>query len=148
MFRAVPFHLRENAERGYDVLEKVLSYAAEQSLNPLGKVSGALSSFKVDVVETEAAYELFAELPGFYKEQITVSYDDDNYLRIKAQRAEAADASIKYLCRERKSGDFERTFYIDSIDKKAVNVAFENGILHIVLPKQKEEDGRTVFDIE
>ena len=56
MFRAVPFHLKENAERGYDVLEKVLSYAAEQSLNPLGKVSGALSSFKVDVVETEAAY--------------------------------------------------------------------------------------------
>jgi HSP20 family protein len=34
------------------------------------------------------------------------------------------------------------------IDKKSVNVAFENGILHIVLPKQKEEDGRTVFDIE
>ena len=71
MFRAVPFNLRENAERGYDVLEKVLSYAAEQSLNPLGKVSGALSSFKVDVIETETAYELFAELPGFYKEQIT-----------------------------------------------------------------------------
>jgi HSP20 family protein len=58
------------------------------------------------------------------------------------------DASIKYLCRERKTGDFERTFYIDMIDKKAVNVAFENGILHVVLPKQKEEDNRTVFDIE
>ena len=47
-----------------------------------------------------------------------------------------------------KAQTVERTFYIDMIDKKAVNVAFENGILHIVLPKQKEEDGRTVFDIE
>ena len=53
MFRAVPFHLKENAERGYDVLEKVLSYAAEQSLNPLGEVSGALSSFKVDVIDND-----------------------------------------------------------------------------------------------
>ena len=148
MFRTVPFNIKGNMEKGHEAVEKLLEFMADQPGNPMGKVSGAFASFRVDVIDTEAAYEIFGELPGFRKEQITVSYDDDNYLRIKAQRAEAVDASIKYLCRERKTGDFERTFYIDMIDKKAVNVAFENGILHVVLPKQKEEDNRTVFDIE
>ncbi len=147
MFRTVPFNIRENAERGREVLEKALEFAAEQPFNPLGRVSGALSSFRVDVADKETAYDIFAELPGFYKEQITVSYDDNNYLKIKAERPET-DMNTKYLCRERRSGSFERTFVIDGIDKENVNVSYENGILHIVLPKVQAKDNRTIFDID
>ena len=56
--------------------------------------------------------------------------------------------STKYLCRERRSGSFERTFLIDGIDKENVNVSYENGILHIVLPKVQAKDNRTIFDID
>ena len=70
MFRTVPFNIRENAERGREVLEKALEFAAEQPFNPLGRVSGALSSFRVDVADKETAYDIFAELPGFYKERL------------------------------------------------------------------------------
>mgnify|MGYP000499916484 FL=1 len=34
MFRTVPFNIRENAERGREVLEKALEFAAEQPFNP------------------------------------------------------------------------------------------------------------------
>lgn len=146
MFRTVPFHFRENAERGREALEKALEFVSEQPFHPLGKVSGVLSPFRVDVIDTETAYEIFAELPGFYKEQINVSYDDSNYLRIKAERADS-DRQAVYLCRERRSGAFERTFFIDGIKKEEVSVAYENGILHIVLPKEEEKDTRMVFDI-
>ena len=108
MIRPIPFNIRENAERGREVLEKALDFMTEQPCNPLGRVSGALSSFRVDVIDTPDRYEIFAELPGFHKEQITVSYDDGTgYLTIKAERPEV-DMDVKYICRERRTGTFER----------------------------------------
>ena len=55
---------------------------------------------------------------------------------------------MRYLCRERRVGSFERSFEVDDIVEKDVTVAYENGVLHIVLPKIREEDNRTVFDID
>jgi HSP20 family protein len=55
---------------------------------------------------------------------------------------------VKYICHERRTGEFERVFKIDGIDKDSVSVAFDNGILHIVLPKVSKDANRTIFDIE
>ena len=148
MFRTVPFNLKGNVEKGQEAVERLLEFMADQPGNPMGRVSGALASFRLDVIDTEAAYELFGELPGFRKEQITVSYDEEGYLRIKAERQELEPEDVKYLCRERRTGEFERVFKIDGIDKDSVSVAFDNGILHIVLPKVSKDANRTVFDIE
>lgn len=147
MFRPIPFNIRENAERGREAVEKVLDFVAEQPCNPIGRVSGALSSFRVDVIDTPDHYELFAELPGFHKDQITVSYDDNNYLTIKAERPEP-DMDVRYICRERRMGTFERRFEIDGILKDEVTVSFADGVLHIVMPKEPDDKGRTVFDIK
>ena len=148
MFRTVPFNLKGNVEKGQEAVERLLEFMSDQPGNPMGRVSGAFASFRVDVIDTEAAYELFGELPGFRKEQITVSYDEDGYLRIKADRSELEAEEVKYICRERRTGEFERVFKIDGIDKDSVSVAFDNGILHIVLPKVSKDANRTVFDIE
>ncbi len=148
MFRTVPFNLKGNVEKGQEAVERLLEFMSDQPGNPMGRVSGAFASFRVDVIDTEAAYELFGELPGFRKEQITVSYDEDGYLRIKAERSELEAEEVKYICRERRTGEFERVFKIDGIDKDSVSVAFDNGILHIVLPKVSKDANRTVFDIE
>ena len=148
MFRTVPFNLKGNVEKGQEAVERLLEFMSDQPGNPMGRVSGAFASFRVDVIDTEAAYELFGELPGFRKEQITVSYDEDGYLRIKAERSELEAEEVKYICRERRTGEFERVFKIDGIDKDSVSVAFDNGILHIVLPKVSKDANRTIFDIE
>ena len=55
---------------------------------------------------------------------------------------------VKYICRERRTGTFERTFEIDGIVKDEVSVSFEDGVLHIVLPKEPAETNKTVFDIQ
>ena len=148
MFRTVPFNIKGNMEKVHEAVEKLLEFMADQPGNPMGKVSGAFASFRVDVIDTEAAYEIFGELPGFRKEQITVSYDEDEYLRIRAERAELETEDVKYICHERRTGEFERVFKIDGIDKDSVSVAFDNGILHIVLPKVSKDANRTIFDIE
>ncbi len=146
MFRMMPFNLKDNAERGREVLERVLEFAMDQPMNPIGRVSGALSSFRVDVIDEEDRYELFAELPGFTKEEITISYDDDCHFSISAERL-PTEFPLKYLCHERRTGKFERSFYIDDIVSEEVSASFENGVLHVLLPKQQGGKGHTVFDI-
>ena len=146
MFRIMPFNLKENAERGREMLERVFELAMDQPMNPIGKVSGALSSFKVDVIDEEDRYEIFAELPGFTKEEITISYDKDNHFRISAERL-PSELVLKYICHERRTGKFECSFYVDDIDEEQVNASFENGVLHVILPKRECGKGHTVFDI-
>lgn len=147
MFRTVPFNIKENRERGRELLERALEMVAEQPIHPLSKVNGALLDFRVDVIDTETAYEVFAELPGFYKEQISVSYDDDGYLKIKAEREENSE-SVRYINHERRTGTLERVFSVPDIDKQNVNVSYENGILHIVLPKLANEENKIFFNID
>ena len=96
MFRPLPFNLKENAEKGQEILGKVLETVVEHSFNPLDKVGGMLFPFRVDVIDCENRYELFAELPGFSKESIEVSYHEDSRLKIKAAR-DASDFAISSL---------------------------------------------------
>ena len=147
MFRSMPFNIKGNAEKGRELIEKVMEFAMDQPFNPIGRVSGALSSFRVDVTEDEGKYEVFAELPGFTKEEITVSYDEECHLSISAERLDVEDDEVKYLCRERRTGKFERVFYIDDIAADEVSVSFENGVLHVILPKATEDKNKKVFDI-
>lgn len=148
MFHNIPFNLRGEAERGREVLERVIDFAMDQPFNPIGRVSGALSSFRVDVTEGEGVYEFYAELPGFGKEEITVSYDaDKHHLTISAERPEVELEATRYLCRERRSGKFERVFYVDDIAEDEVAVSYEQGLVHIVLPKRMPEKNCKVFDI-
>ena len=70
MFRPLPFNLKENAEKGQEILGKALESVMEHSFNPLDKVGGMFFPFRVDVVDCENCYELFAELPGLSKDAI------------------------------------------------------------------------------
>ena len=146
MLRMMPFNIKDNAERGREVLERVLDFAMDQPFNPVGRVSGALADFRVDVVDTEDRYEVFAELPGFTKEEIMISYDENKHFSISAERLEP-EMPLKYLCHERRTGKFERSFYVDDIDQEQVSATFENGVLHVLLPKKIGRKDRTVFDI-
>lgn len=148
MFRPLPFNLRENAEKGQEILGKALDTVMEHSFNPLDKVGGMLFPFRVDVIDCENRYELFAELPGFSKEGIEVSYDENGRLKIKAEREAADFAEAKFLCRERKTGVFERAFLIDDVDESGVSVSYEAGILHVILPKREVKASCRVFTIQ
>ena len=146
MFRNLSFNIRNNAEKGKESVEHLVDYLMDQPLNPLNKVSGVFSSFRVDAVDTGDSQEIYAELPGFLKSEITLAYEEDRYLIISADRPER-DMAVKYICQERRTGHFERTFLIDDIDKEQIDASFENGVLRVSLPKKTVEKDRTVIDI-
>lgn len=148
MFRTIPFHFKSNAqEKSREVLDRFWDFAMEQAHNPASRAASVIFPFRVDAIETSDRYELFAELPGFTKNDITVAYEDESRLTIRAERPESEEADVRYLCRERRTGVFERSFEIDDINKESVTVSFENGILHVILPKLHDDANKTVFDI-
>ena len=54
MIRSIPFNFRNNAEKTRDTVERVVDFIMEQPLNPIGKVTGALASFRCDILDVES----------------------------------------------------------------------------------------------
>ena len=94
---------------------------------------------KTDIREHESKYMLDVELPGFTKEDIKVSLSD-GYLEIEAEKHE--DNKIKekgnYLRRERFYGQVKRSFYVGNIELDQIDGSFENGVLHLEIPKENQ----------
>ena len=103
-------------------------------------------SMKTDIRETENAYILESDLPGFSREDIHAEINN-GYLTIRAEhKSENEDKNESYLRRERSYGSFSRTFDLDGIDAEAITASFKNGVLTLELPKmqQKVEEARRV----
>ena len=103
-------------------------------------------AMKTDIRETDGAYILEAELPGFTREDIHAEIKN-GYLTIRAERkSESEDNNENYLRRERSFGSFSRTFDLEGIDADAISASFKNGVLTLELPKlaPKAEEARRV----
>ena len=101
-------------------------------------------SMKTDIRETENAYILESDLPGFSREDIHAEIKD-GYLTIRAEhKSENEDKNESYLRRERSYGSFSRTFDLDGIDAEAITASFKDGVLTLELPKltPKAEEAR------
>lgn len=95
----------------------------------------------VDVEEKDDRYEVDADIPGFDKEDIHVEYADESQrLTIKANKEtshEEKDEERNYLHRERSSHTFHRQFTLSNVDSENVTAKYENGVLHLTLPKKE-----------
>lgn len=92
-------------------------------------------NFKADIRETEGEYLVEAELPGVDKNDIVLDYNN-NTLTISAKREEVAeDNSSNYLRKERRYGEFSRSFYVDNVDQSGIQARFKDGMLQIIMPK-------------
>ena len=103
-------------------------------------------AMKTDIRETENAYILESDLPGFSREDIHAEINN-GYLTIRAEhKSENEDKNESYLRRERSYGSFSRTFDLDGIDAEAITASFKNGVLTLELPKMqtKDEEARKV----
>ena len=94
-------------------------------------------SFSTDIRETDTAYVLEADLPGFKKEDINIDISD-NTLTIRAERHsehEEKDKQGNYIRCERSYGSFSRSFGLDGVDTEAIKAGFDNGVLTLTMPK-------------
>ena len=94
---------------------------------------------KVDVVDTEEAVEVKAEIPGLDEKDLDVSIEG-NCLRIKGEKKnERREEDKGYYLLERSYGSFERHLALpDNVDVDKADATFKNGVLHVKIPKVEE----------
>ena len=94
---------------------------------------------KTDIKETDDSYELKIEMPGYRKEDVKAQLKD-GYLTISAETdnsSEEKNEEGKYIRRERYTGAVSRSFFVGKdLTEEDIRARFENGILHIALPKE------------
>lgn len=101
-------------------------------------------NFKVDVRELEDSYLVEAELPGYKKDEIKLSFKNGE-LTIDAEKKEESEESSKdknYVHREMKYSSMTRTLYFENVEKKGLKAKLSDGILEVKVPKtnSKSED--------
>ena len=96
------------------------------------------AQIRVDVKETPTAYTVDAELPGVAKEDIQVTIEDDVVtLRAEVKQIDEQRDGQRVLRSERYYGAVSRAFQLPQrVDKDASKARFENGVLHLTLPKK------------
>jgi HSP20 family protein len=93
---------------------------------------------KVDVNETDKAYTIFCDLPGFKRDDIKVSIDGDTVF-LSAQRTLDADRPklAQPICSERTYGHGSRTIRLAyEIDTSHADATYSDGVLCLDLPKK------------
>lgn len=89
----------------------------------------------VDVVETEDAYLVYAELPGVARDDIEL-HAGERRLELSGRR-QALGENRNFLRMERNYGPFRRVIDLETpIDTENVDAAFELGILRVRLVKR------------
>lgn len=105
---------------------------------------------KTDIKEKESQIELFVDVPGCKKEDISLDIKN-GYLTISAkhnsQNEEKAQDG-KYIRRERHTGFAQRTFYVGELNEEDVVAKLENGTLEITLPKDKKPEQKKKIQIQ
>lgn len=99
----------------------------------------------VDLWETNDAYFLKADLPGFAPDQIDINATADT-VSISGEMKPQADVTNEgWLRQERRYGKFQRAFTLPvQIDANKVQATFEHGVLSLVLPKADQVKPRTI----
>lgn len=103
-----------------------------------GETGRRTPAFSTDIRDEGDHYVLEAELPGFQKEDIDLDVRD-GFLTISASHQVSNETKRdNYLCRERRSGSFTRSFNLDGIQEEGITASYANGVLELTLPKRQE----------
>ena len=94
---------------------------------------------KTDVREKEDGYEIDMDLPGFKKDQVELNLEN-GYLTVTANKGfdkDEKDKQGRMIRQERYAGSMQRSFYVgDNMTEEDVKARFEDGVLHLNLPKK------------
>jgi HSP20 family molecular chaperone IbpA len=91
---------------------------------------------RVDIVETEDALELYADMPGVTKDSVEVTLEQ-RVLSIRGQSAaNLPEGGLAPIYLEYEPGDYERAFTLsDAVDPTGIEARVRAGVLYLRLPK-------------
>jgi HSP20 family protein len=123
------------------------SFFGDSILAPAARMLSQLPA--VDIKETENAYILDMDLPGYDENNIEVHVDGSSLTITSKQEEEKKGKDDEnggtYILRERRVSSFSRSFKLpENADPEAVSASFKNGILNLQIKKRSEAQKRTI----
>lgn len=99
----------------------------------------------VNIKETNDAFDVEVAAPGMKKEDFKVELDG-NMLTISSEKTNETEEKEgeRYSRREFSYQSFQRVFQLpkDVVDADKIEARYENGLLHLVIPKKEEAKQR------
>jgi HSP20 family protein len=94
----------------------------------------------INIWEKDDSIVVTTEVPGMDAEQINVSVTGAMLTIAGVRKTDPVKEGETYLRQERELGNFQRNFQLPfQVDSRAVEAKYEKGILHVTLPRIKEE---------
>ena len=90
---------------------------------------------RIDIVETEDALEIHADMPGVTRDSVEVTLEQ-RVLSIRGRADISLPEGLAPLHLEYQPGDYERAFTLsDAVDPAGIEARVHSGVLHLKLPK-------------
>lgn len=105
---------------------------------------GEVPSIRLDLQESDKAYQVLADIPGMNKDDIKVTIDG-SLVTIEAQAKSESQKKDgdKLIYSERTQGAASRSFSLaQDVDAGAAEARYENGVLALNLPKKASTQSR------
>lgn len=144
----LPWHWGEHKAGGagddpFAALQHTMNDLLESFRREIGRPSkngdrGIVRS-RMDIAESDDAYEVTVELPGMDEKNVDVSVTDDVLTICGEKKTEESVKKKDYHYRECTYGSVERVVPLpDGIDTDKVAAKFNKGVLTVTLPKTAE----------
>ena len=114
--------------------------------SPSAQDGGRLAPYGVDVREDQDHFYVEAELPGFKKDDVEITLENQT-LTIAAERRIQGNGEPKgeLLLHERRYNRFVRSFTLPpTVDEQTVNAKLADGVLTVTLNKREETKPRKI----
>lgn len=100
--------------------------------------SNTMFTPRVDIAESDKAFEIQVAVPGFNKKDFNVDLKD-GLLTISGERKfEKENKEKNFYAVQTQYGTFKRSFQLpDSVEQGKIEASYENGILNVAIPKDE-----------
>ncbi len=106
------------------------------------------STLKCDIYEENGAFHLEMDIPGFKKEEIKIESNKGNIIITAEKKKEENQTDKKYLRKERVYSKYQRSFYLGDIEENRVTASFQDGTLHIIVPKEEVRETKKFIEVK
>lgn len=102
---------------------------------------------KCDIYENDGIYNIEIDVPGFDKKDINIECKE-GYLTVSVKKENKEEIDNKnYIRKERFYGEYTRSFYLGELDTERIEAKFNNGTLHITVPKEEKQVNKRIIEI-
>jgi HSP20 family protein len=120
----------------YDLMSPFYPFTGIATTAPLPQLP--IRSPIVDLVDEDDHYAIYAELPGFSKDQVDVKINRDGVVIRAEQQTQNEQKNKNYLHRERAYSAFERVIeFPEEVVPQKVEGSMKDGVLQLTVPKKE-----------